>query len=69
MLNGPLHGSESAWPTQEEPCEPRRLLRLDLQNGGLRLSPILRRGEGRLARWARWDRRPLGLDFGSPSSL
>eukprot|EP00969_Alexandrium_andersonii_P023029 1007319-Alexandrium_andersonii.AAC.1 len=36
---------------------------------GLRLSPIRSRGEGHLARWAHGDRRPLGLDFGAPSSL
>eukprot|EP00969_Alexandrium_andersonii_P326667 14434663-Alexandrium_andersonii.AAC.1 len=28
------------------------------------VSDFSRRGEGRLARWACWDRRPLGLDFG-----
>eukprot|EP00969_Alexandrium_andersonii_P360418 15455302-Alexandrium_andersonii.AAC.1 len=40
-------------------------LHMNLRNGGLRLSPIRSRGEGRLARWARCDRRPLGLDFGA----
>eukprot|EP00969_Alexandrium_andersonii_P323555 14295797-Alexandrium_andersonii.AAC.1 len=32
--------------------------------GGLRLSLMRSRGEGHLARWARWDCRSLGLDFG-----
>eukprot|EP00969_Alexandrium_andersonii_P055416 2441513-Alexandrium_andersonii.AAC.1 len=31
---------------------------------GLRLSPTRSRGEGLLARWACWGRRPPGLDFG-----
>eukprot|EP00969_Alexandrium_andersonii_P301109 13311637-Alexandrium_andersonii.AAC.1 len=30
-----------------------------------RLSPIPGRGDGRLARWASWDRVPLGLDCGT----
>eukprot|EP00969_Alexandrium_andersonii_P028613 1249814-Alexandrium_andersonii.AAC.1 len=37
---------------REAPREARRLLRLDLQNGGLLLSPVGSLGEGRLARWA-----------------
>eukprot|EP00969_Alexandrium_andersonii_P260249 11506420-Alexandrium_andersonii.AAC.1 len=40
---------------QEAPCEVRRLLRLAVRQGSVRLSPIQSRGEGCLARWARWD--------------
>eukprot|EP00969_Alexandrium_andersonii_P128003 5656631-Alexandrium_andersonii.AAC.1 len=59
--------SETAVPQvqeQEGPREARRLLRLAVGQGGLRLPPIRSRGEGRSARRARWDRHPLGLDFG-----
>eukprot|EP00969_Alexandrium_andersonii_P286038 12645787-Alexandrium_andersonii.AAC.1 len=50
--------------TQEAPREARRLLRPDLRNRGLRLSPIRSRAEGRLARWACRDVGTLGLEFG-----
>eukprot|EP00969_Alexandrium_andersonii_P347189 15350293-Alexandrium_andersonii.AAC.1 len=50
--------------TQEAPREARRLLRLAMRQGGLRLLAIRSRGEGRLARWACWDLRPRGLDVG-----
>eukprot|EP00969_Alexandrium_andersonii_P292570 12931064-Alexandrium_andersonii.AAC.1 len=49
---------------QEAPREARRLLRPAVRHEGLRRSPIRSRGEGIVARWACWDRRPLGLDCG-----
>eukprot|EP00969_Alexandrium_andersonii_P266709 11787124-Alexandrium_andersonii.AAC.1 len=49
----------------QAPCFARRLRHLDLGDAGLGPSPIRSRGEGRLARWARWDRGALGLGFGT----
>eukprot|EP00969_Alexandrium_andersonii_P154430 6826212-Alexandrium_andersonii.AAC.1 len=49
---------------QEALCFARRLPRLAVRQGGLRLSPIRSRAQGHVARRARWDRCPLGLDFG-----
>eukprot|EP00969_Alexandrium_andersonii_P065516 2887575-Alexandrium_andersonii.AAC.1 len=42
----------------------RRLLRLAVRQGGLRLSPIRSRIEGRVARWACWTAAPSGWILG-----
>eukprot|EP00969_Alexandrium_andersonii_P301910 13345991-Alexandrium_andersonii.AAC.1 len=47
---------------EEASREARRLLCLDLRNGGLRILPIRGRGEGRCSCRARADCGPLGLD-------
>eukprot|EP00969_Alexandrium_andersonii_P078161 3446946-Alexandrium_andersonii.AAC.1 len=53
---------------QEAPRFVRGLLRLAVQQGGVRLSPIRSHREGRLARCAR-DRRPSGWIFGPEITL
>eukprot|EP00969_Alexandrium_andersonii_P118373 5235395-Alexandrium_andersonii.AAC.1 len=49
---------------QEASREARRLLRLAVRQGWSPTSSVRSRGEGCLARWACWDRGPLGLHFG-----
>eukprot|EP00969_Alexandrium_andersonii_P194426 8587319-Alexandrium_andersonii.AAC.1 len=48
-MSASLVGSEMCIRDREAPPFARRLLRMDLRNRGLRLSPIRSRGEGCLA--------------------
>eukprot|EP00969_Alexandrium_andersonii_P096790 4272990-Alexandrium_andersonii.AAC.1 len=60
-LSAAPNGRKSETPlpdcrAHEAPHFPRGLFWLDLQNGVIRLAPNRSRREGRLARWARWNR-------------